>query len=123
MSANTKRHPFLDDLAEHVVLISSVLRQPVAGRERVLAVVRAGASQYLSQTPRFLGEIGERSYFEYDVGLKDEVAGAGLVSIVRNAGGEVTSLHIAFSPPEAVLSIAAGVREQLEAELGKEMFL
>ncbi|GGD96928.1 hypothetical protein [Caballeronia grimmiae] len=121
--AARKSHPFLDDLEENVVLISSVLRCPVHGRETVARVVKAGACHYASQTPRFLGAAGERSYFEYDAQLVDGVAASGLVSMVRNAHGRVTHLHIAFSPLDAVLSMANGLREQLGAECDPAWFL
>lgn len=123
MAEQAKRHPFIDDLGADVVLVSSVLRQPVRGRDLVLKVVKAGASQYATQKPRFLGSIGERTYFEYDVDLVGGGEAAGLVSILRNAAGEVTDLHIAFSPLGAVLAIAASAKDQLAGELGADLFL
>ncbi|GAB7538241.1 hypothetical protein [Burkholderia sp. 3C] len=121
--AAPKRHPFLDDLDEDVVLISSVLRCPVRGRETVTRIVKAGAAHYASQTPRFLGAVGERSYFEYDARLVDGVAASGLVSMLRDAHGRVTQLHIAFSPLDAVLSMASGMRDRLGAECDAAWFL
>lgn len=123
MAEPAMRHPFIDDLGADVVLVSSVLRRSVQGRDLVLKVVKAGAGQYLTQMPRFLGSIGERSYFEYDVTLADNLQAAGLVSILRNATGEVTHLHIAFSPLGSVLAIAAGAKERLTGELDAELFL
>ena len=123
MTEQAKRHPFLDDLDDDVVLVSSVLRRPVQGRDLVLKVVKAGASQYAAQKPRFLGSIGERSYFEYDVDLVGGSDAVGLVSIFRDADSQVSHLHVAFSPLGAVLSIAEGVRDQLAAELGADLFL
>lgn len=123
MAEQAKRHPFIDDLGAEVALVSSVLRQPVRGRDLVLKVVKAGASLYAAQKPRFLGSVGERTYFEYDVDLVSGDEAVGLVSILRDASGEVTDLHIAFSPLGAVLSIAAGVKDQLAGELGTDLFL
>ena len=117
------RHPFIEDLADDVVLVSSVLRRTVHGRDLVLKVVKAGASQYAAQKPRFLGSLGERSYFEYDVDLVGGSDAVGLVSILRDGDGTVTHLNIAFSPLGSVLSIAAGVRDELSAELGADLFL
>lgn len=123
MTEEPQRHPFLDDLADDVVLVSSVLRRQVAGRDAVLKIVKSGASQYAKQTPVFLGDVGDRTYFEYAVTLRDGLEGTGLVSIRRNAGRAVIGLEIAFSPLAVVLSIAAGARDQLAAELGHDLFL
>lgn len=123
MTTQPQRHPFIDDLAEDVVLTSSVLRHQVAGRANVLKVVKAGATQYAKQTPTFLGDVGDRSYFEYVVTLNDGLEGSGLVAIRRNAQRQVISLEIAFSPLAVVLSVAAGARDQLAADLGASLFL
>ncbi|SFK52413.1 hypothetical protein SAMN03159338_4448 [Sphingomonas sp. NFR04] len=101
-----QRHPFLDDLAEDVVLHSSILPAPVSGRAEVLRVVKAGGSLYRRQIPTFLGNIEGRGIFEYDIELTDGSAARGLVSMVRNGSGEVTQLHITFSPQGAVLAMA-----------------
>jgi hypothetical protein len=121
--SGAQRHPFLDDLAQHVTLASSILRRPVSGREQVLKIVKAGASLYLEQTPQFLGSVDGRTFFEYTVGLTGGGRAAGLVSIVRDAGGEVTDLNITFSPLGAVLALAAGVRERLSGECDADLFL
>lgn len=123
MTETTHRHPFLEDLGEDVTLVSSILRRPVRGRDMVLKVVKAGASQYTSQTPRFLGHLGPRSYFEYEVDLVGGGKASGLVAIRRDDAGKVSNLHIAFSPLGSVLAIAAKVRDQLAAELGSDLFL
>jgi NAD(P)-dependent dehydrogenase (short-subunit alcohol dehydrogenase family) len=113
MTSNPQRHPFLDDLADDVELVSSILYLPVRGREAVLEVVKAGARQYASQTPRSLDHAGGALYFEYDFTLKNGVRGVGLVSIRRASGGKVTALNIAFSPLDAVTALADAVRAEL----------
>ena len=118
-----QRHPFLDDLAEDVVLTSSVLRATVAGRDHVARSVKAGSSLYRSQTPTFLGTVEDHGLFEYDIGLDGGVPASGLVSFRRNEAGKVTHLHISFSPLGAVLSIAAALRDQLADDLGEDLFL
>lgn len=123
MSEPVKRHPFIDDLGENVILETSILRAPIRGRDLVLKVVKAGAGRYVTQKTRFLGAIGERSFFEYDAVLVGGVAAVGLVSILRDAAGAVTHLHIAFSPLDAVLSIAVGVQGVLADELGADLFV
>ena len=123
MTPIPQRHPFLDDLAEDVLLTSSVLRGPVAGRDRVTRIVKVGGSLYRSQTPTFLGTVEDHGLFEYDVELDGGVPASGLVSFRRDAAGAVTHLHIAFSPLGAVLSIAAALRDQLAGEFGTDLFL
>lgn len=121
--SQAQRHPFLDDLADDVVLRSSVLRRQVTGRDAVLRIVKSGAAQYARQTPVFLGDVGDRTYFEYAVTLHDGLEGTGLVSIQRNAERKVIGLEIAFSPLAVVLSVAAGARDQLADALGPDLFL
>jgi hypothetical protein len=123
MTADPHRHPFLDDLAEHVLLTSSVLRGPVSGRERVTRLVKAGGSLYRRQVPSFLGTVGDQGLFEYDIELDDGVPASGLATFRRNAAGAVTHLHVAFSPLGAVLTIAGALRDQLSEELGADLFL
>ena len=123
MTGETKRHPFLDDLAENVILNSSILRQPAAGRVLVLKVVKAASSLYLNQTPNFLGSVEGRTFFEYEVDLASGKKAAGLVSIRRNDAGEVTELNVTFSPLGSVLSLAAGIKDILSPELGPDFLL
>ena len=106
-----QRHPFLDDLADNVVLHSSILPAPVSGRAAVLRVVKAGGSLYRRQIPTFLGNIEGRGIFEYDIELTDGTMARGLVSMVRNGTGDVTHLHIAFSPLGAVRAMAQALAE------------
>ena len=123
MTLPTQRHLFLDDLADNVTLVSSILRQPVAGRSAVRQVVKAAASLYLQQSPRFLGTVDGRTFFEYDVALAGGAIASGLVSIERNDNNEVSELHIAFSPLGAVLALAAGVQGLLSAEFAPALFI
>jgi len=123
MSGAQQRHPFLDDLAQNVTLVSSILRLPVSGRDAVLQVVKAGAGLYLEQTPTFLGTVDGRTFFEYDVVLAGAERASGLVSIRRDANNEVTDLHIAFSPLGAVLSLASGMKTALGADFAANLFL
>lgn len=123
MTAAAPRHPFLDDLAEDVTLTSSVLRGPVRGRDLALAVVKAGGTLYREQRPQFLGSVDRHGYFEYEAVLTDGQTAQGLVSMVRNEAGEVTDLHIAFSPLGAVLSIATALRGLLDGRIAAELLL
>jgi hypothetical protein len=106
-----QRHPFLDDLADDVTLVSTILAEPVTGRDEVVRIVKAGASLYRRQTPIFLGDVDGRGFFEYEVELTDGKLASGLVSMVRNDAGQVTRLHIAFSPLASVLSIVRSLSD------------
>ena len=117
MNETPQRHPFLDDLAEGVTLISSVLRRPVSGRDAVREVVKAAGSHYRRQTPRFLGTLGVRTFFEYEAELADGSTATGLVAITKDEAGAVTALNITFSPLGAVLAIAEALRERFPAVL------
>lgn len=123
MNVQPHRHPFIDDLAEDVVLLSSILRRPLSGRAQVLKAVKAGGSLYANQTQKFLGSIEGRTFFEYEVDLADEKKTTGLVSIDRNEKGEVTHLNITFSPLGSVLSLATGVRDILAADFDSSLFI
>jgi hypothetical protein len=123
MSNPSARHPFLDDLAEDVTLVSSILREPVHGRALVTAIVKAGGSQYRDQVPQFLGHIDDRTFFEYTVTLHSGVAATGLVSIQRDGTKAVTGLNITFSPLGAVLEMSAGVAQTLDGQFAPSLFL
>lgn len=102
-------HPFLDSLGEDVTMTSSALDRPVVGREAVLAVVKAGAALYRSQTPTFLHEVGNRRFFAYDLQLVSGLTGKGLVSIALGRDGTVEHLDILFSPLSVVRDMAAAL--------------
>lgn len=122
MSTEPKRHPFLDDLAEDVTLVSSILRKPVTGRDAVLKIVKAGGSIYLNQTPTFLGTVEDRTLFEYTFDLAEGPSSQGMVSIRKNSDGDVTHLNIAFSPIDAVLNLAEGVKNIVSKDFGPDLF-
>ena len=54
-----ERHPFLDDLTADAELVSSPLRGPVIGREKIRLAVR---NFYASQTPTFQESVGSRLF-------------------------------------------------------------
>jgi len=107
-----RRHPFLDDLADDVELVSSALRGTVQGRDAVRSVVEALARHYTAQMPWFLDDGGGmRSYVDFDLVLPDDRRGRGLVAIQRDPAGEVMGLNITFSPMDVVLVIGAAMRD------------
>lgn len=123
MASESKRHPFLDDLAENVTLTSSILREPVVGRALVMKVVKSTGRHYLEQRSQFLGNIEGRTFLVYEADLVDGGKAVGLVCALRNGSGEVTDLNISFSPLGAVLTLAAALKADLSEELGSSLFL
>lgn len=118
------RHPFLDDLATDVVLTTNVLRRPVAGREQVSRIVKAGGAIYLKQTPTYFKKIDDkRSLLEYDANLVGGHTVHGIVVIDWDSAGAVSHLNIGFSPLSAALSFAAKLREQLDKGFDDSLFL
>lgn len=108
------RHPFLDDLAEDVQLVTNALAAPVHGRDAVLAAVKAGATLYLSQTPTFLKRVDDtRSLFQYDAELEGGRTADCVVVIHWNARNQVSKLHIGFAPMDAALSFSTRLAERL----------
>ena len=62
-------HPFLDDLSADPELISSPLRGPVIGRDKIRLAVDAVGSFYASQTPTLLQSVDSRLFLEYEAHL------------------------------------------------------
>ena len=110
----TARHPFLDDLAPQVTLVTNVLSVPVHGREQVLRVVQAGARLYADQKPSYLRDIdAHRTLFEYDASLVGGGDVHGVVVIDKDAAGQVTHLNIGFSPQVGAMSVALRLSQLL----------
>ncbi len=118
------RHPFLEDLAADVVLITNVLKRPVTGRDKVLRIVKAGGAIYSSQKPTYLKKFDDkRSLFEYDADLVGGRTVHGVVVIDWNDDGTVSHLNIGFSPLTGALSFAVKLGEQLEGDFEEGLFL
>lgn len=113
----TARHPFLDDLAAEVTLVTNVLSAPVHGREHVLRVVRAGAGLYMDQKPSYLRDIDQhRTLFEYDARLLGGGDVHGVVIIDKNAAGQVIHLNIGFSPQGGAMNVALRLSQLLNTD-------
>lgn len=124
MSAQSEaRHPFLDDLTDDAELISTIVRRPVVGRENIRKVVAAVGSLYASQTPTFLGSIGNRSLLQYDAVLQGGQALKGVAVIERNDNGGVVSVSVTFSPFESTLALATRLAALMEGESEQGIFI
>ena len=117
------RHPFLDDLSADAELISSVLRGPVTGRDKIRLVVNAVGTLYASQAPTFLQAVGPRLLLEYEAILKSGESLSAAVVVERNPDGSVPHVSVRMSPLGAVLSLATHLRESLSKQLPESLFL
>lgn len=119
----TERHPFLDDLTPDAELVSSVLRGPVIGRDKIRLAVDAVGTFYASQTPRFLQTVGSRLFLEYDAVLTSGETLSAVVVVDRNSDGSVPRVSVRMSPLGAVLTLATDLREALSKQLPESVFL
>lgn len=118
-----ERHPFLDDLASDAELVSSVLREPVVGRDAIRLAVNTVGTFYASQTPTFLQIVGARLFLEYEATLKSGESLSATVVVDHNPDGSVPRVSVRMSPLGSVLSLAADLREALSKQLPTHVFL
>lgn len=118
-----ERHPFLDDLTTDAELVSSVLRGPVTGRDEIRLAVNAVGTFYASQTPTFLQTVGSRLFLEYAAVLKSGENLSAVVVVDHNSDGSVPRVSVRMSPLDAVLTLAAHLREALSKQLPENLFL
>ena len=118
-----ERHPFLDDLTADAELISSPLRGPVIGRDKIRLAVDAVGSFYASQTPTFLQSVGSRLFLEYEARLTNGEKLSAVVVVDRNPDGSVPRVSVRMSPLGAVLSCRASAGGSVEAVAGRPFSL
>ena len=118
-----QRHPFLDDLTVDAELISSVLREPVVGRDDIRLAVDAVGTFYASQTPVFLQTVGSRLFLEYEAVLTGGEQLSAVVVVDHNPDGSVPRVSVRMSPLGSVLSLASSVRAKLSTRLPASLFL
>jgi len=118
-----ERHPFLDDLTTDAELVSSVLRGPVTGRDEIRLAVNAVGTFYASQTPTFLQTVGSRLFLEYEAVLTSGESLSAVVVVDHNSDGSVPRVSVRMSPLDAVLTLAAHLREALSKQLPENLFL
>jgi len=118
-----ERHPFLDDLTTDAELVSSVLRGPVSGRDEIRLAVNAVGTFYASQTPTFVQAVGSRLFLEYEAVLTSGENLSAVVVVDHNSDGSVPRVSVRMSPLDAVLTLAAHLREALSKQLPENLFL
>ena len=117
------KHPFLDDLAPNATLTGSLMRRPIVGRENIQRAVHATGTLYASQTPTFLGAIGNRTFLQYDAALHSGLELHAVAVIDRDDDGAVQAVSVTMGPLDAVLSLSGRLGPLLEADLGRDTFL
>lgn len=118
-----QRHPFLDDLTADAELISSVLREPVVGRDDIRLAVDTVGTFYASQTPVFLQTVGSRLFLEYEAVLTSGERLSAAVVVDHNPDGSVPRVSVRMSPLGSVLSLATSLRATLSTRLPASLFL
>jgi hypothetical protein len=118
-----QRHPFLDDLTVDAELISSVLREPVVGRDDIRLAVDTVGTFYASQTPAFLQTVGSRLFLEYEAVLTSGEHLRAVVVVDHNPDGSVPRVSVRMSPLGSVLSLASSLRDTLSTRLPTSLFL
>lgn len=107
VTQDPSRHPFLEDLAEDVVLTTNTLNEKVVGKDSVLQVVATAGKIYISQTTTYLNKISDgRTLLEYDAEIVGGRSVHAVVVVDWNSAGKVSHLNIGFSPLGGALSFA-----------------
>lgn len=107
------RHPFLEDLAEDVVLTTIILTEERRGRAEVLQVIKAAGSLYAAKGPSAPVRLPDgRMLIESTATLQ---GGRKLQAVVVAgwSGDEVTLLSILFAPLGSALAFALRLGEVL----------
>lgn len=113
-TTDVPRHPFLDDLADDVTLISNVLQGEVKGKNAVLATIKTGAQIYANQTTTYLNRLSDgRTLIEYDAELVGGRQVHAVVVIDWNKDNKATKLNIGFAPLGGALAFSTRLGELL----------
>ena len=106
MNHPPKKHPFLDDLDDEVILETNLLDAPVVGKKDVLQVIKKTGGLYASQNPVKHITDNAHDYFEYEAVLKSSETVFGIASIQKNQNGRVIKLRILFGPLNGATRLA-----------------
>lgn len=113
-TTDVPRHPFLDDLADDVTLISNVLQGEVKGKNAVLATIKTGAQIYANQATTYLNRLSDgRTLIEYDAELVGGRQVHAVVVIDWNNDNKATKLNIGFAPLGGALAFSTRLGELL----------
>lgn len=116
-STGAARHPFLEDLADDVVMTSNVTNKKVVGKENVLRMVGAATKIYLNQSPTYFNKtVDGRTLMEYDADIVGGRKVHGTIVLDWNPNGSVSHLSLGFTPLGAALSFAIQLGQLLSEE-------
>ncbi len=113
---------WLNHLAPGAIMISSVLRRPLYGREAIVKVVQAAGGLYESHTVVFNAQFADKELLEYDALAFGGLPVHGVLTLTRNTSGEIVNVGIHHGPVDAVNKLSAALKVALEADLGAEYF-
>lgn len=115
--------PWLNRLAPDATMISSVLVQPLHGREAIIKMVQAAGGLYEAHTVVFHSQFGDRELLEYDALAFGGMHVHGVLTLTRDAAGDIVDVGIHHGPIDAVNTLSAALRDRLVTDLGPEYFL
>jgi uridine phosphorylase len=93
-------------VADDVVLEASVLRRPVHGRDRVLAVMGAANTYYARLDVVREAAAGPRTYLEWEATGPDGTEMAGVTVLTRDDDGQLVHVAIHHRPLDAALAFS-----------------
>jgi hypothetical protein len=114
--------PWLHQLTPDATLISSVLNRSLQGRDAIIKVVQAAGGMYEKHSVVFRAAFADRELLEYDALVLGGVAIHGVVTLSRNAAGDISGVGIHHGPLDAVNKLSAALKDRLGTELGAEYF-
>jgi hypothetical protein len=111
--------PWLAKLAPDATLEASVLKQPIQGRDAILALIKQAIPLYESQTFTYKAPFGDDFFMEsYRATILGGTPIECLVLVHYNAKGEADSLVINHRPLQAALRFSALMWERVGDQFG-----
>jgi hypothetical protein len=119
----SNRPAFLDALADDAVITGSALKKGVTGKSAVVKVVETAGSLYASMTPTFHEQIKNKEFMEYDAILTEGYNLHGVVTLTKNAEGQISHVSVTQSPFDAVVWLSREMGKRLSKDFGPDFFL
>ena len=110
--------PWLAKLAEDATLEATVLKEPIEGRDRIIALIKKAVPLYESQDFTYKGPFGDDFFMESYRSTIRGVPIECLVMVHYNDKGEADSLVINHRPLDAALLFSRLMWEQVGDAFG-----